>query len=93
MSQVLYITANPKAREKSTCLSLGEEFLKAYREAKPADEIIVIDLYNTDIPEIDYDLLNVIENLKMGIALDNLSEQTHRKIRTLQSVNKPVCRS
>jgi len=44
VEQILFITANPKTTEESTSLSLGKEFLKAYKEAKPEDEIAVIDL-------------------------------------------------
>ena len=80
MSKVLFIKGNPKAVELSTSLSLGEEFIKAYHEAKPEDEIAVIDLYNINIPEIDFDLLYVIENLKKGISLDTLTEKTRNQL-------------
>jgi len=43
MSKVLFIKGNPKAVELSTSLSLGEEFIKAYRVAKPEDEIAIRD--------------------------------------------------
>lgn len=80
MSKVLYIKANPKTVERSASLNLGEAFLKAYQTAKPEDEITVIDLYSTNISEIDFDLLYVIENLKKGISLDQLTEQTRNKL-------------
>ncbi len=80
MSKILYLTANPKTVERSVSLGVGEAFLKAYRTANPEDEITVIDLYNTDIPEIDSDLLYVIENLKKGISLDELNGQTKNKL-------------
>lgn len=76
MSKILYLTANPKTVERSVSLGVGEAFLKAYQTANPEDEITIIDLYNTDIPEIDFDLLYVIENLKKGFSLDELNEQT-----------------
>ncbi len=75
MSQTLFITANPRTKDKSTSLSLGDGFLLTYREAKPEDEIVVIDLYNSDIPEIDYDLMSVIEQIKMGKSPENLTRQ------------------
>lgn len=58
MKKVLYITANPNAEEHSYSLKLGKEFLKAYREVNPADEIIHLDLYQADIPLIDGDVLS-----------------------------------
>lgn len=75
MSTILYITANPKDIARSFSLRAGEEFIKSYQEANPADEIIKIDLYKTDIPELDYELLYVIENLRKGINLEQLSDE------------------
>jgi len=79
VEQILFITANPKTTEESTSLSLGQEFLKAYKEAKPEDEVIVIDLYDADIPEIDYELMDVIGKLKMGKPLGTMIEQTRKR--------------
>lgn len=79
MAQVLFITANPKVTEKSASLSLGEKFLQAYKEARPEDEIVVIDLYNNDIPELDYELMDVIGNLRSGLSVGSLSEQTQQR--------------
>lgn len=74
--KMLFIKANPKRAELSTSLSLGEKFLKQYQEARPNDEIQVIDLYDIEIPEIDYDLMDAIGSLKMGLPLGDLSEKT-----------------
>lgn len=79
MAQVLYITANPKAKETSNSLGLGDKFLRSYREAKPKDEVVVIDLYNNDIPEIDYDLMTVIGEIKKGKSPENVTEQARKK--------------
>lgn len=79
MAQVLFITANPKATENSTSLSLGEKFLQAYKEARPEDEIVVIDLYKNEIPELDYELMDVIGNLRSGSSVGSLSEQTQQR--------------
>lgn len=86
MSKVLYITANPKTVERSVSLSLGEKFLNAYKEMKPEDEIVELDLYQTDIPEIDFDLLEVIENLKGGISPEQLSAETSKKLERYNQV-------
>lgn len=80
MSKILYITANPKSVEKSFSLSLGDKFIKEYRAINPNDEIVFIDLYQTDIPEIDTDLLYVIENLKKGVSPDQLTEGVRNKL-------------
>lgn len=80
MAKILYITANPKSVKKAFSLSLGDRFLKEYQAAKPSDEIVFIDLYETDIPEIDADLLYVIENLKKGVAPNQLTEEVSNKL-------------
>jgi FMN-dependent NADH-azoreductase len=80
MSTVLYITANPKEVERSFSLRVGEEFFNSYMGANPEDEVIKIDLYNTEIPEVDFDLLQAIENLRKGISPAQLSEQLRNKL-------------
>lgn len=52
MSKVLYITANPKAKEVSYSLSVGDTFIESYKKANPNDEITNLDLYNMDLPTI-----------------------------------------
>lgn len=79
MAQILYITANPKPVEKSFSLSLGDKFIKAYQEANPGDEIVSIDLYKSEVPEIDADLLKVFEDLGKGGTLDQQPEQIRSK--------------
>lgn len=79
--QVLFIKANPRSTEASVSLSLGDEFLKVYRKAKPEDEIVVIDLYDTDIPEIDYELMGAMESLRGKKALEDLPEKTQAKLK------------
>jgi Acyl carrier protein phosphodiesterase len=49
MSKILYITANPKPAKDSFSLSTSEAFLNTYRQAKPNDEIISLDLYKMNI--------------------------------------------
>lgn len=80
MSKVLIIKGSPKPIQCSQSLMLGEEFLKAYRAVKPEDEITVIDLYNTDLPEIDSELVYIIENLKKGLSLQDLTEEAKNKL-------------
>lgn len=74
MAQVLYITANPKKSVKSFGIRIGQKFLEAYQSVNPGDEIIFIDLFNSDIPQMDEALLDVIENLKKGMPSEQLTE-------------------
>ncbi len=58
MAKVLYITGNPKSDETSMSLSVGAEFLKAYRKQNPNDEVIQLDLYKDYIPLIDAEVFS-----------------------------------
>lgn len=78
MSKVLYITANPRVGV-SQCLTLGDKFIKEYKSANPNDQVVELDLYSMDIPEIDNDLLYVIKNMKKGIVTTDMSETTQAK--------------
>lgn len=80
MSKVLYITANPKLKEQSYSLSVGDVFLNSYKEKNPSDEIIVLDLYNMEIPLIDQDVLSGWGKLAQNITFDQLSMIEQKKI-------------
>jgi FMN-dependent NADH-azoreductase len=52
MARLLHIEASPlKARSQST--SVAERFLRAYRSARPEDDILKIDLWNVNLPPFD----------------------------------------
>lgn len=79
VATVLYITANPKNVEDSYSLTIGEAFLAAYREAKPDDKIVRLDLYQTDVPMLDRDVLEAWEQLRLGTSFNDLSLEKQRK--------------
>jgi FMN-dependent NADH-azoreductase len=80
MAKVLYITANPKPVSQSFGLQVGEAFLQAYKEKNPHDEIVPIDLYQTDIPYIDIDVMSGWGKLAGG---ETLSGAEKRKVERL----------
>lgn len=80
MAKVLYVTANPKEVNESFGLSVGEEFLKAYKEENPNDEIVRLDLFKEDIPYIDIDVFNGWGKLQKGTAFDELDPEEKRKV-------------
>ncbi|WP_243292547.1 FMN-dependent NADH-azoreductase [Bacillus sp. FJAT-47783] len=80
MSKVLYITANPKPVDQSFSLTVGEAFLEAYKQANPQDEIVKVDLYQTEVPLIDEDVFSAWGKLQQGTAFDALTEQEQAKV-------------
>ncbi|MBM7566341.1 NAD(P)H-dependent oxidoreductase [Paenibacillus sacheonensis] len=67
--KVLYITAHPNNQETSYSMSVGAAFIETYRKVNPNDEVVHLDLYNSDIPEIDADVLNGWKNAGEGKPL------------------------
>ncbi|MFC5712411.1 FMN-dependent NADH-azoreductase [Thalassorhabdus alkalitolerans] len=80
MAKVLYITANPKTPEESISLAVGEEFLKAYKEENPNDEVVHIDLYKKDLPYIDTDVFQGWGKLQQGKGYEELSDDEKDKV-------------
>ncbi|KGE17005.1 FMN-dependent NADH-azoreductase [Paenibacillus wynnii] len=80
MSTVLYITAHPHDHHTSFSLAVGKEFVEAYRNANPSDEVIHLDLYKLDIPAIDADVFSGWGKLQSGSGFDQLSDVEQAKV-------------
>ncbi|WP_068619801.1 FMN-dependent NADH-azoreductase [Paenibacillus tuaregi] len=80
MATVLYITAHPLDSQSSYSLAVGEEFIEAYRQANPTDEVVHLDLYQEDIPQIDADVLRGWGKIRSGSSFDQLSDAEKSKI-------------
>lgn len=86
VATILYITANPKSVEESFSLSVGEEFINAYRENHPDDEVIRLDLYKIDVPFIDTDVFSGWGRLQQGTSFDELSADEKQKVSTINQL-------
>ncbi|OZB90928.1 FMN-dependent NADH-azoreductase [Paenibacillus sp. XY044] len=86
MATVLYITAHPLNPEESYSLAVGKEFIEAYREANPTDEVVHLDLYKENIPQIDADVLRGWGKLRSGSTFDQLSEAEKSKVARLEEI-------
>lgn len=85
MKKVLYITANPKEVINSHGLSVGREFIDAYKENNKEDEVIEIDLFHTQVPQIDKDVFNAWGKLSSGLGFDDLTELESSKLSALNN--------
>jgi len=83
MEKVLYITANPNDQGTSYSMAVGHEFVEAYRSANPDDEVIHLDLYKNDIPQIDADILSGWGKLRAGTAFEELTDTEKAKVSRL----------
>lgn len=86
MATVLYVTAHPHDHQTSFSLAVGKEFIEAYREANPSDEVVHLDLYKSDIPQIDADVFSGWGKLRSGSAFDQLSDAEKAKVARLNEI-------
>ncbi|MRN56156.1 NAD(P)H-dependent oxidoreductase [Paenibacillus monticola] len=86
MSTLLYITAHPHDASTSYSLSVGEEFVQVYHTTHPQDEVIRLDLYQSNIPQIDADVFSGWEILQSGGAFEHLSPQSQIKVARLSEL-------
>jgi len=80
MAALLYITAHPLGPDVSCSMAAGEAFLAAYRDANPNDEVIRLDLYAMDIPELDADVFSGWGKLGSGADFGELTAAEQSKI-------------
>lgn len=94
MTQLLYITANPKSTEHSVGLQVGQTFLQSYREAHPSDEVIVFDVYREAFQTVDGDVVRAWEKLKKeGMDFSELSSVEQQKVNALNEITEMAMRA
>ncbi|WP_028561930.1 FMN-dependent NADH-azoreductase [Paenibacillus pinihumi] len=87
MAKLLYITAHPLDETTSFSLATGKAFIDSYKEANPNDEVVHVDLFKENIPQIDADVLGAWGKLGAGAAFDTLSAEEQAKVARLGEIN------
>ncbi|MFS0863951.1 FMN-dependent NADH-azoreductase [Fredinandcohnia sp. 179-A 10B2 NHS] len=88
MTQVLYITAHPHDDTMSYSMAVGKAFIDTYKEVHPDHEIVTIDLYRENIPQIDVDVFNGWGKLRSGQSFDQLSGEEKEKVSRLSELSE-----
>lgn len=86
MAKVLYITANPNPVEHSFGQTVGAEFVNAYKEANPSDEVVHLDLYKMNIPTIDEEVMGGWGKLRSGAEFNTLTAGEQAKVSRLNEL-------
>ncbi|PYI55141.1 NAD(P)H-dependent oxidoreductase [Paenibacillus flagellatus] len=86
MATVLYITAHPLDPQESFSLTVGKQFIEAYCEANPTDNVVHLDTYKEDIPPFDADVLRGWGKLRSGSSFEQLSDTEKVKITRLEAI-------
>lgn len=56
MAKLLYIEASPR-KDRSASIEVAGEFLEAYRQARPNDQVEILDLWKEELPPFDGDII------------------------------------
>lgn len=70
--RLLYIKCNPKPESQSSCLKVGREFVREYAKRYPEHVIEELDLYQSDIPEVDGEIFTGRSGIATGSAYNGL---------------------
>ncbi|APH05728.1 FMN-dependent NADH-azoreductase [Bacillus weihaiensis] len=88
MAKLLYITAHPHDDTQSFSMAAGKAFIESYKEANPSDEIVHIDLYKEDIPQLDVDVFSGWGKLQSGKGFEELSNEEKAKVSRLNELSE-----
>src|SRR5690606_7264041 len=69
--------------EKSFSMSVGKQFIQAYRAENPKDEVVHVDLYKMDIPQLDADVFSGWSKLGAGATIESLTPLEKAKVSRL----------
>lgn len=80
MTKVLYITAHPHDDTHSYSMAVGKAFIDTYKVANPTHEVVNVDLYKENIPQIDADVFSGWGKLQSGQGFEELSQEEQAKV-------------
>lgn len=80
MSTLLAIKAHPLSAAEATSILVFDRFLETYQESHPQDTIEVLDLYNSNLPEIDYDIASAQYAMRKGTKFSELTALQQEKM-------------
>lgn len=86
MTKVLFITANPNDENGSFSMAVGKVFIETYKETNPTDEIVTVDLFKEEIPNLDADVFSGWGKLRAGQPMDALSTEELGKVNRLNDI-------
>ena len=88
MTKVLYITAHPHDDTQSYSMAVAKTFMDTYKEVNPDHEIIPVDLYTENIPQIDIDIFNGWGKLRTGQSFEDLSSEEKAKVSRMSELSE-----
>ena len=80
MKKLLYISVNPKPEDLSISKTVGREFVNRFLTKNSDYELEELDLYNENIPELNYKLFKGRADLVSGADYDSLTESDKKSV-------------
>lgn len=80
MKKLLYISANSKPEGMSVSKTAARDFINKFIGKNPDYQLIELNLYSEDIPEVNYRYFTGRAELVSGSAYDSLSEQDKKTV-------------
>jgi len=80
LKKLLYISVNPKPEDLSISKTVGREFVNRFLTKNSDYELEELDLYNEDIPELNYKLFKGRAELVSGADYDSLPETDKKSV-------------
>jgi FMN-dependent NADH-azoreductase len=69
-------------------MAAGTAFIETYKEVNPNDEVVHIDLYKENIPELDTDVFSGWGKLRSGSGFEELSAEEKAKVGRLNELSE-----
>jgi FMN-dependent NADH-azoreductase len=80
MTKLLVVQGNPKKVEESFSLRVADAFVAAYKESNPTAVVETVNLFATEVPEIDADVLSAWGKLAGGVEFTSLTADEQAKV-------------
>lgn len=84
MSRLLYIESSPR-KKRSASIEIANVFLEEYKKTHPSDDVEVVDLWHTEIPEFDGDVIDAKYSIMHGQSQTEAQRKAWRKVEHLIS--------
>lgn len=87
MSKVLYISASSKPEDVSTSKTVARYMINQYKQKHPDDFVEELDLYESQIPMINYKLISGRASLVEGEEFDSLNDEEKEQINRINRLS------
>lgn len=79
MATLLYIEASPR-KQRSHSIKVADAFLDAYRSANPGDKVDTLDLWSTELPAFNGDMINAKYAVMHSAELSSVEQTAWGKV-------------